>query len=652
GGDLHQLSSGQISKLINIKYHGDATLLIKQLSMDLARKESELAILAKEKFSNEQRLIRLCNEYGNLSTLEIHHKLNEKSEPEDHHHHHRWNEKEELRDVTQHQETGLADEKTQPNKSWLRNWFNSTEDLTTTGLTLSVLLVSSSYTNLVQGPTKSYNRPHSRSLTQLKRAPEPSSSTISEKDPVEMENILINGTYKEKDPVDSLPAEDLHIDKYGFFTDIEPIKKLATVIRSSLTSSDTTSELVTFKSPLQTIHQLKEIGKIHDSISLQFEHQWEILMKEIEKDFFAYSKDKGIDVGIDMMIGMKGLNLIELDNFNDKGLIKGKTDYYNRLVNLTTLLGIPSKFRFKLWLQLSGAKNLRVNGEYNELLNEAKYHEGIANNNKEDNSKIDNRLKIINHNIKQIKLDLHRTLPRNYYFNNLIELKPGPNYYKLQRILYAFVAYRPDIGYLQGMNKIVGNLLLLLIKGGGSNANLESHDRYDEEDVFWIFIGLIEEILPKYSHKIVPHEASPSLTLEQDESFYNSLLSIRVDQIVMKTFYLDQMLPKLSLHFRSIGFEIELVTMNWWLTLFIDLKFLDLDTWFKVFDNLLIGGFKEPNSAPIDEPQNDSELVQHSVEEIKKAIKLITLTLSILKCLEPTILSMSDKDSLYELLNS
>lgn len=52
--------------------------------------------------------------------------------------------------------------------------------------------------------------------------------------------------------------------------------------------------------------------------------------------------------------------------------------------------------------------------------------------------------------------------------------------------MYAFVKKFPNIGYVQGMNKIIGTLLLGITDG-------------DEEDVFWLFISLIEEILPKYN---------------------------------------------------------------------------------------------------------------------------------------------------------
>ena len=46
------------------------------------------------------------------------------------------------------------------------------------------------------------------------------------------------------------------------------------------------------------------------------------------------------------------------------------------------------------------------------------------------------------------------------------------------------------------MNKIVGTLLLLEDNDNNNNGNAEDDN---EEDTFWLFIAIVEEILPKYS---------------------------------------------------------------------------------------------------------------------------------------------------------
>ena len=75
----------------------------------------------------------------------------------------------------------------------------------------------------------------------------------------------------------------------------------------------------------------------------------------------------------------------------------------------------------------------------------------------------------------QINLDLERTFPQDPFFqnkNNLIRLK---------NILLAFTHRESTIGYCQGFNFIVAKLLKICD---------------NEEETFWIFIELIEKILP------------------------------------------------------------------------------------------------------------------------------------------------------------
>ena len=50
----------------------------------------------------------------------------------------------------------------------------------------------------------------------------------------------------------------------------------------------------------------------------------------------------------------------------------------------------------------------------------------------------------------------------------------------LRNVLFSFVKRNPTIGYCQGMNFIVGNLLKIL----------------NEEQSFWVFVAITENILP------------------------------------------------------------------------------------------------------------------------------------------------------------
>ena len=67
GGALHEIPDSQIRRVIHIKFNDKPEALIRQLSLDIALKEKELILLRQETFAREQLLIKLCNEYGNLS---------------------------------------------------------------------------------------------------------------------------------------------------------------------------------------------------------------------------------------------------------------------------------------------------------------------------------------------------------------------------------------------------------------------------------------------------------------------------------------------------------------------------------------------------------------------------------------------------------
>ena len=76
---------------------------------------------------------------------------------------------------------------------------------------------------------------------------------------------------------------------------------------------------------------------------------------------------------------------------------------------------------------------------------------------------------------EQINLDLERTYPQDPFFQNQNNLT------KLKNILLAFTRRESTIGYCQGFNFIVGKILKIC---------------ENEEETFWIFLELIEKILP------------------------------------------------------------------------------------------------------------------------------------------------------------
>lgn len=76
--------------------------------------------------------------------------------------------------------------------------------------------------------------------------------------------------------------------------------------------------------------------------------------------------------------------------------------------------------------------------------------------------------------MSQIERDLGRTFPLIPYYS---QEKGGQGHKKLRRVLIAFSNYRTDICYVQGMNFIVGQLLL----------------HCSESFAFWLFVALIED---------------------------------------------------------------------------------------------------------------------------------------------------------------
>ena len=98
-------------------------------------------------------------------------------------------------------------------------------------------------------------------------------------------------------------------------------------------------------------------------------------------------------------------------------------------------------------------------------------------------------------------------------------------------MLNTFLKRNPTIGYCQGMNFIVGNLLKHL----------------NEEESFWVFIQIVENMLPidYYSHM---------LGILTDQRIFNNLLTKRF--------------PKLVAHMQNHNYSLDLIAFQWLVTLF------------------------------------------------------------------------------------
>ncbi|KAK9478003.1 rab-GTPase-TBC domain-containing protein [Lipomyces japonicus] len=252
---------------------------------------------------------------------------------------------------------------------------------------------------------------------------------------------------------------------------------------------------------------LSQLTDLHDSLQRVQKARWDEFFKKINVNGNE-SSPMVIENG--ELFGVHGRAL----SSNKQGRAKYKE--FKTLV----LGGIPVVYRSKLWSECCGADGLKVPGVYDELVNSEHEIEALS----------------------QIDLDLYRTMPTNVFFGG-----KGPGVQKLKRVLLAFSKRNTEIGYCQGMNMIAAILLL-------THAT--------EEDAFWSFASLIENILPS-------------------GYFSPPLLTSRADQRVLKQ-YLRELQPKLFDHLDYLGVDIEAITFNWFLSCFTDC--LPAEVLFRIWD--------------------------------------------------------------------
>uniref|UniRef100_A0A0N5A3R4 TBC domain-containing protein n=1 Tax=Parastrongyloides trichosuri TaxID=131310 RepID=A0A0N5A3R4_PARTI len=151
--------------------------------------------------------------------------------------------------------------------------------------------------------------------------------------------------------------------------------------------------------------------------------------------------------------------------------------------------------------------------------------------------------------LRLIDSDLARTLPGNKYFSS-IRAKKIP---ELRRILYAYRYYNKEIGYCQGLNRLAA-LGLLFLK---------------EEDAFWFLVACIN--------------------LQPKEYYGEKLTGIIIDKAVFAEI-VNEKLPRLSSHLKSLDVDIHLYSLKWFMTIFIDS--LSHEVYLKIFDCFLNEGNK------------------------------------------------------------
>ncbi|KAF9897744.1 hypothetical protein BX616_005059, partial [Lobosporangium transversale] len=104
-----------------------------------------------------------------------------------------------------------------------------------------------------------------------------------------------------------------------------------------------------------------------------------------------------------------------------------------------------------------------------------------------------------------------------------------------------------------GMNLLAGTLLLT---------------NHSEEEAFWILTSMLGRHLP-------------------EDYFTQQLLSPQADQRVLKEL-VQEIMPRLSLHFQEMHVDLTAVTFSWFLTLFTDC--LPVETLLRVWDVFFVEG--------------------------------------------------------------
>mmetsp|Transcript_59340 Transcript_59340/g.125744 ORF Transcript_59340/g.125744 Transcript_59340/m.125744 type:complete len:398 (-) Transcript_59340:212-1405(-) len=167
------------------------------------------------------------------------------------------------------------------------------------------------------------------------------------------------------------------------------------------------------------------------------------------------------------------------------------------------LRGIPCELRWEVWQAALDPWKYAQSGLYESLLQQETTW------------------------IKLIEADAPRTFPGNAVFEEFyLE--------KMKRVLSAYSAHDPEVGYCQGLNFVVG---LLLITANGA-----------EEDVFWVFVALMHGCSLRHFYK----DGFP--LLQQYSGAFSALLKVAI--------------PELAEHFDEEGLDVSIFLQPWYLTLF------------------------------------------------------------------------------------
>ncbi|CAE7666080.1 TBC1D2 [Symbiodinium sp. CCMP2456] len=181
-------------------------------------------------------------------------------------------------------------------------------------------------------------------------------------------------------------------------------------------------------------------------------------------------------------------------------------------VSMAVRAGVPQALRCAVWTTCSGATGKKTKvaselGQEADVLYPSFVSQGLS---------------LRNEASGVIDVDVPRT--------GCVEALLEP----LRRVLLAFAAKNPQIGYCQSMNFIVATLL----------------ECCDEESAFWILCSLVEDMLP--------------------ENYYTrNMIGVRVDMMVLNSLVMRH-LPTLHAHFVEHEVDLSPFTMGWFLCLYVN----------------------------------------------------------------------------------
>ncbi|XP_056633611.1 TBC1 domain family member 12-like isoform X1 [Diorhabda sublineata] len=205
--------------------------------------------------------------------------------------------------------------------------------------------------------------------------------------------------------------------------------------------------------------------------------------------------------------------------------------------------GLPSSVRGKVWRLAIGNELNLTRQLYDICVNRA---QNRLNNVEITNSKSDLDQES---SMDVIQLDISRTFPQLGIFQ-----EGGPYSEALHSLLAAYVCYRPDVGYVQGMSYIAAILIL----------NMEPCD------AFICFSNLLNQPL---------HLSAFTLNQDRMQNYYKAY-----DEVF------NHNLPKLHSHFSKSGLTPDLYLLDWIYTIFA--KAMPLDIACRVWDVFLRDGFE------------------------------------------------------------